>query len=89
MQAVTSIHITNGFHASASDKLHLHTGAYINNLITEEWTEDDKQNKTYKNKNKTSNIELPETENITIYPNPSKGIFNINIKNFHLSSLYF
>ncbi len=54
MQAVNSIHITNGFHASASDELHLHTGAYINNLIREEWTEDDYKNKANKNKNTTT-----------------------------------
>ena len=81
MQAVNSIHITNGFHASASDELHLHTGNYINNLINEEWTEDDYKNKADKNKNTTSNINMPESENITIYPNPNKGIFTININN--------
>ncbi len=83
MQAVNSIHITNGFHASASVKLHLHTGNnYINNLINEEWTEDDYKNKANKNKTTTtSNINISETENITIYPNPSNGIYTINLNN--------
>ncbi len=81
MQAVTSIHMTQGFHASASDKLHLHTGTYINNLITEDWSEDDYKKNADKDARNTDakHFESAKHPEITIYPNPTNGIFTINL----------
>lgn len=74
--AENSIHLTHGFHGSADEQIHLHIDHINRNLIPEQWSSDydDKSVKSSKNNDKNINIE----SNITIYPNPTNGIFTIN-----------
>lgn len=77
VQATNSIRLTQGFHVSASDKFHTYIADYSNDLEPENWTPLD--NKSPNNtKNKISSLEPLSQKNITIYPNPAKGIFTIN-----------
>jgi len=67
---------------SESDKLHLHTGTYINNLITEDWSEDDYKKNADKDARNTDakHFESAKHPEITIYPNPASGIFNVYVE---------
>jgi len=74
--------MTEGFHASASDELHVHLGSIDKSLLyPEEWDSDNRINKNT-NEGKAGNQSITfDNENITIYPNPTNGIFTISFEN--------
>lgn len=94
IQALKSIHIVHGFHASASNKAHVSLGNALDRsmLTNESWVpSDDKTNKV-KHKPKSTNNILLEKDNINIYPNPTSGIlkisnFNSDIHNIAISDI--
>ncbi len=77
--ATRSVRLTSGFHASASDELHVHIVEPINILEEEFWSPDKNKNKYSKNII-TNNIDIIENENITIFPNPINDIVKIKSK---------
>ncbi len=76
--AERSIHLTSGFHASADEEVHLHIGHIDRSMLeNEDW---DKSKKTYsKNTKATSSEFVKQSENITIYPNPTTGAFSLKL----------
>lgn len=77
-----SIYITHGFHASADNRTHIHLGTIDKNLLeAEEWISSSKKQKSTNKKKTASNI-TTTTNNISIFPNPTNGIFTI--KNLYL-----
>jgi len=82
IKAQNGINITNGFHASADNPVHIHLGNLDKSLLqSENWTAEKSTGKIFSFSQKNINgITTQETDNITIYPNPANGIFNVNVK---------
>ena len=90
--ATRSIRLTSGFHASADDNFHAHiVEPIIDDILEEEFWVPKEKNFKLPPKNITNNIDFLENEDITIFPNPTTGIFTIknnsHIQNFANSKI--
>ncbi|MCD4793545.1 MAG: T9SS type A sorting domain-containing protein [Bacteroidales bacterium] len=82
ISAEVSIRMTNGFHASANDQVHLFLDEIDKSLlINEGWSKSNNKNIVQENNYKQNNLVNINEDDFIIYPNPTNGVFTISCEN--------
>ncbi len=88
VRAGNSIRLTSGFHASASDKVHLFVKPKVN-CIVQTKNEIFSENCNIKEGNYSTKTDInSKNEEFTVYPNPNYGEFTINVNNNEIPLFY-